>query len=559
VIVGTDKEAWKFWDDARKSALVAQIVSGKLSVKAACQRHDVSADTIQDWVRVFRRTTLRALDEHLRQTFLIQGADAASLSTAEYTGTLDDIPIADLLQTFQMGAKDGVITISHDGQRSQLWCDKGEIVDAESGRLRGAAAVYRIVNIESGQVLADFRSEPRERTIELPGHVLLLEAARRKDESARLVDRLGESAIYAATQTALAQGTSASAEERELLAACDGEHTLEEIVAHSDLGDLETLTAIASLLDRHYLVRDPTSIAPRSSGSSPVSRDTPGSVVSLSPLATSQRVTRAPRRAPLVFVGVGLGLGSLFWVAVASFSQVARSTAARSSEPTAANARASSRPAPTSSATPGGAPLSADGAAGASPTAPARATSFPLDFSAEPADAELWLDGAKVGVGHVQRQLPLDGVTHALRVIAPGYAPTTLLFMDAPPPRWIKLEKLVLPRSDAARAPAPPSPARAATPAPPAATPAPDAAPAPAAPAAPEAPTAPARTTPAARTPPPPAPTATPVPRRAPPPPRARRPSLAPAPDGLGDPPDKAPEPPPDESKPSAPRIQIIE
>src|SRR6185295_3913988 len=84
VMVGTDKEAWKSWDDAKKSALVAQIVSGKLSVKAACQRHDLSADTIQDWVRVFRRTTLRALDEHLRQTFLIQGADAASLSTAEY-------------------------------------------------------------------------------------------------------------------------------------------------------------------------------------------------------------------------------------------------------------------------------------------------------------------------------------------------------------------------------------------------------------------------------------------------------------------------------------------
>jgi uncharacterized protein DUF4388 len=535
VMVGTDKEAWKSWDDAKKSALVAQIVSGKLSVKAACQRHQLSADTIQDWVRVFRRTTLRALDEHLRQTFLIQGADAASLSTAEYTGTLDDIPIADLLQTFQMGAKDGVITISHDGQRSQLWCDKGEIVDAESGRLRGAAAVYRIVNIESGQVLADFRSEPRERTIELPGHVLLLEAARRKDESARLMDRLGEpSATYAATSLGLEQASNLSAGERALLSACDGQHSLERVMAQSDLGDLEALTAIASLVDRQYLVRDVTSLAPRSSGS-PVSRDTPGSVVSLSPIATSQRVTRSvPRRAPLVFVGVGLGLGTLFWVAVASFSQVPRSTAARTSEPSGSSARASSQPATARSSTPARATPGSAGGGALTPTAPA---SFPLEFTVEPADAELWLDGAKVGVGHVQRQLARDGVTHALRAIAPGYAPTTLLFMDAPPPRWIKLEKLVTPPSPDASA-TPPAASTASAP-------------------PPSSPTPP-RTAASAR-PPPSAPTAaTPAPKRAPPA-RSRRPSLAPAPDGLGDPPDKATEPPPDESKPSAPRIQIIE
>src|SRR5690349_17166291 len=181
VVVGTDKESHKSWDDARKSALVAQIVSGKLSVKSACERHDLSAETIQDWVRVFRRTTLQALDEHLRQTFLIQGADAASLDSAEYTGTLDDIPIADLIQTFQMGSKDGVISVTRDGQRSQLWCEKGEIIDAESGPLCGEAAVYRLLSFDRGHVFADFRSESHERRIELPGNLLLLEAARRTD------------------------------------------------------------------------------------------------------------------------------------------------------------------------------------------------------------------------------------------------------------------------------------------------------------------------------------------------------------------------------------------
>jgi hypothetical protein len=227
VVVGTDKESHKSWDDARKSALVAQIVSGKLSVKSACERHDLSAETIQDWVRVFRRTTLQALDEHLRQTFLIQGADAASLDSAEYTGTLDDIPIADLIQTFQMGSKDGVISVTRDGQRSQLWCAKGEIIDAESGPLHGESAVYRILSFERGQVFADFRCESHERRIELPGNLLLLEAARRKDECGRLLERIGDArAVYRPTPEATAEGSSATPAERDVLAACDGERSL---------------------------------------------------------------------------------------------------------------------------------------------------------------------------------------------------------------------------------------------------------------------------------------------------------------------------------------------
>src|SRR5688572_2896300 len=210
-----DKESSKAWDDAKKSALVAQIVSGKLGVKSACERHDLSPEAIQGWVRVFRRTTVQAFDEHLRQTFLIQGADAASLGTAEYTGTLDDIPIADLIQTFQMGGKGGVITITRDGQHSHIWFDKGEIIDAESQTLKGEPAIYRILGFERGQVLADFHSEPRPRTIDAPGNMLLLEAARRKDESARLIDRLGDRAVYRSSDPAVVASNDV---EREVLA-----------------------------------------------------------------------------------------------------------------------------------------------------------------------------------------------------------------------------------------------------------------------------------------------------------------------------------------------------
>lgn len=407
-----DKESSKAWDDAKKSALVAQIVSGKLSVKSACERHDLSPETIQDWVRVFRRTTLQAFDEHLRQTFLIQGADAAALGTAEYTGTLDDIPIADLIQTFQMGGKGGVITITRDGQHSQIWFEKGEIIDAECGTLKGEPAIYRILNFERGQVLADFHSEPRQRTIELPGNVLLLEAARRKDESARLLDRLGDRAVY---RSSAVSAVALNDLEREVLALCDGERSLKEVVERSDRGDLETLSAISGLVERHQLVQYGVSIAPPvPSTAITISKDTPHNGVSFLPLVASQRVETSRRsRSPLAFVGAGLVLGAAVWVLA---SVLPRST-----------------------------PLAArlDRGPTSPPTAPdAREQTFQLDSTVEPSDAELWLDGVRLGVGRLRQELPKDGKPHSLRIAADGHAPTTLLFVDAPPPRHIALEPL---------------------------------------------------------------------------------------------------------------------
>jgi len=410
-----DKESSKAWDDAKKSALVAQIVSGKLSVKSACERHDLSPETIQDWVRVFRRTTLQAFDEHLRQTFLIQGADAAALGTAEYTGTLDDIPIADLIQTFQMGGKGGVITITRDGQHSHIWCDKGEIIDAECGTQKGLPAIYRILNFERGQVLADFHSEPRQRTIDLPGSMLLLEAARRKDESNRLLDRLGDRSVY---RTGVPPAVASNEIEREVLALCDGERSLKEVLERSDSGDLETLSAISSLLERNQLVQYGVSITPTvpSTAITVSSKDTPHNGVSFLPLVASQRMEARRRvRSPLALAGAAVFVAGAIWMLAVLLPR---------STPHAA--RLDIPPAPTSLL----------GRAD-----PAELT-FQLDSTVEPRNAELWLDGVRLGVGRLKQELPKDGKPHSLRIAAEGYAPTTLLFVDAPPPRQIALEPL---------------------------------------------------------------------------------------------------------------------
>jgi hypothetical protein len=324
-----------------------------------------------------------------------------------------------------MGGKGGVITITRDGQHSQIWCDKGEIIDAESGPLRGEAAIYRILNFERGQVLADFHSEPRERTIELPGSMLLLEAARRKDESVRLLEGLGDhGTIY---RSGAAPAPSAGRAERELLGLCDGARTLRDVLERSSLGELETLTALSSLVERGEVVKYGLSLAPQSATeSTAITRDTPQHGVSFLPLVASQHVEPPRRqRSPIAFMAAGMGVGTVIWLLASTFP------------------RAAAPPAGSSSA-------AAASAAERLPPPP-----FQVDSSVEPSHAELWLDGERVGVARVQRALPRDGRAHSLRVSAEGYAPTTLLFVDAPPPAQIVLEKLDTPAPPSQPAAAP--------------------------------------------------------------------------------------------------------
>ena len=375
------------WDESRQATLIAQILSGELGLEAACRAHGLPAETVRRWAPVFRHRTLQALDEKLQQASLIASVNAERLGSAAYTGSLDDIPVSDLLQTCQMGGKNAVITITRGSERSSIWCERGTIVDAESGRLRGEPAVYRILNLDSGQVSADFRLEPRPRTVEQPGHVLLFEAARHKDECARLVAQLyGARAIFLLAPGAWAAQTTVT--EREVLSLCDGERGVADVLVASDLSDLDTLSTMASLVRRGYLLRDGTSTSPPVvAGPGSESWGTRSSIYLPLPQPAASAAPRAKRGFWLV--ALGLVLGTLPWLGVELIQ--------------------------------GDAPLR---------TAEAPATSFVFEVSTEPAQAQLWLDGHRVGQGYLQRELPREGKLHQLAVLAPGHTPTTLVFAE---------------------------------------------------------------------------------------------------------------------------------
>jgi hypothetical protein len=65
-----------------------------------------------------------------------------------------------------------------------------------------------------------------------------------------------------------------------------------------------------------------------------------------------------------------------------------------------------------------------------------------LELQVEPAGAEIVLDGAHIATGSFTTRLPRDGSSHELRVSAPGFIDARIWFIDAAPPRQLRLEPL---------------------------------------------------------------------------------------------------------------------
>jgi formylglycine-generating enzyme required for sulfatase activity/transposase-like protein len=280
--------------DEEKSALVERIVRGELTPEQAQQRHGVTRAELRDWVRIYRREARRAFDDRVKTVLSTQGIDMGELSAAEFSGNVEDMSVAELLQTIQLGDKDAEIRIELGRELSRIWCVRGKVVDAESNELRGAAAIYRLLSLERGRVHADFAPVQRTRSVRVSTQALLMEGARRYDECRPLRARLGDTrTVFVPSDRSLAPNVQATPDQFTVLRLFDGFRTIEEVVLHSPIPDLETLTSILMLRDGGLLERVRPS---RTSLREPPVRDSAGPEASLLPTAASLSARLRPQK-----------------------------------------------------------------------------------------------------------------------------------------------------------------------------------------------------------------------------------------------------------------------
>jgi DNA-binding response OmpR family regulator len=173
------------------------------------------------------------------------------------SGSLRDMGVVDLLQTFELSRKSGVLKIVSARREGRVYFRDGKVVDAELGKLRGEEAVYRALTLGEGSFEVEFRPVSNEDLIPTTTQGLLMEGMRRVDEWGRLLEQLPPlDSVYEVDRPAITKRLSSIPEDLdEILRLVDGQRTLNEVIDESPYEDLSTLFTISKLYFEGLLLR----------------------------------------------------------------------------------------------------------------------------------------------------------------------------------------------------------------------------------------------------------------------------------------------------------------
>ncbi|SET23133.1 response regulator [Stigmatella erecta] len=188
-----------------------------------------------------------------RVRMILQKAEKERIEKREttkggFSGSLADMGVVDLVQTFEIGRKTGAISIQ--GERiGAIYFKEGRVIDAELGRLKGENAFYRMLNTFEGQFEVQFTPLDRPERIEVSTQGLLMEGMRRLDEWGRMLEQLPPlETVFEIDYHQLAERLSEIPDEvNGLLRLFDGKRTLSRVVEDSDFEDLAALGIISKL------------------------------------------------------------------------------------------------------------------------------------------------------------------------------------------------------------------------------------------------------------------------------------------------------------------------
>ncbi len=107
-----------------------------------------------------------------------------------FSGSTQELPMVDLLQTFDATGRSGVVHLRSGVQEADLYFRDGKVVDAELGRLRGEEAVYRVLMWDDASFDIELKSITLENVVGGSTEEILMEGMRRLDAWGLLRERL---------------------------------------------------------------------------------------------------------------------------------------------------------------------------------------------------------------------------------------------------------------------------------------------------------------------------------------------------------------------------------
>ncbi len=227
------------------------------------------------------------LARQTQERLAMNGAGAPTRT--RLSGSLQDMGVVDLLQTFEVSRKSGAATISDlHGRVATIFFRDGKVVDAHLGRLRGEEAVYRALVWTDGAFQVEFRPVTNDDIIPTSTQGLLMEGMRRVDEWGRLLEQLPAlDTVFEVDHEVLIERLNEIPDELNgILKLLDGKRALMDVVDESPFEDLSTLSTISKLyfeglvkVSEPHDRASPDSIVPSSGDDPSLRRYDPGDEV----------------------------------------------------------------------------------------------------------------------------------------------------------------------------------------------------------------------------------------------------------------------------------------
>jgi DNA-binding response OmpR family regulator len=180
----------------------------------------------------------------------------ATTGRTRFSGSILDMGVLDLLQTFEVSRKSGVVHLATGAEVARIWFRDGKVVDATLGRLAGEEAVYRALIWGEGTFEVEFCKVEDHDVIEASTQALLMEGLRRVDEWGRLLEQLPKlTTVFEVDGGELLERLNEIPDElNSILKLFDGRRTLMGVVDESPYEDLSTLSTISKLYFEGLLI-----------------------------------------------------------------------------------------------------------------------------------------------------------------------------------------------------------------------------------------------------------------------------------------------------------------
>lgn len=178
-----------------------------------------------------------------------KGADE---SETALKGNLEQMNMAELFQTLNMGKKTGGLKIISNSMLGKIYFDNGNITQALLGRYKNEEAVYRMVAWEVGYFEFDAADKSGKAVIATTTTSLLLEGFRQRDDYLKYKEVLPvfEAIVKVSDAGKIDESKPAS---QKVLALIDGKRSIQEIMDMSPINYLLTLKILYTLIKKNII------------------------------------------------------------------------------------------------------------------------------------------------------------------------------------------------------------------------------------------------------------------------------------------------------------------